>query len=507
MAEVLLLLRRRPGAEPPDVISGSWDGVHLTHAQLGKRHGATADDLAAVRAFARKAKLEIESVDAGSRRVLVAGGRRALERAFKVKLRYHAEHGRTFRTHDRAPRIPRELNGIVTSVFGLDDRPLGTRHRRAGAGHDPRKALWPSAVAALYHFPRKLDGRGHTIAILELGGGLRKKDVKKALRKQGIAMPRIDVVTVAGARDRRGRDRAADDEMALDVQVAAAAAPGARLVVYIAPDTERGLVEMISTAIHDRAHAPTILSLSWGQPESDWSSQGRAAIEAVLHDAALLGITVVASAGDAGSAGSPGAKGVAVNYPASSAYVLGCGGTSLRLSRKGRRIRKETVWNDLPSRGATGGGVSQVFSRPLYQKSALVPPAARPGGRDGRGVPDVAASADPDVGYLVRLGGKTVVNGGTSASTPLWAALIARLNQGIRRNLGFLNPVLYGELGPSGTLREITKGSNGAYRASPGWNPCTGLGSPRGKRMLEALRRTSASRAAGARPRGRRRRA
>lgn len=147
------------------------------------------------------------------------------------------------------------------------------------------------------------------------------------------------------------------------------------------------------------------------------------------------------------------------------------------------------MWNEtLQNEGATGGGVSAVFTRPDYQNTVDVPPSANPPHNIGRGVPDVAAVADPVTGVVVmRIDGKHLEPiGGTSASAPLWAALVARLNEGLKARCGFLNPILYGRF-PAGVLRDITVGNNGAYAAGQGWDPCTGLGSPNGTQLLEAL--------------------
>jgi kumamolisin len=112
-----------------------------------------------------------------------------------------------------------------------------------------------------------------------------------------------------------------------------------------------------------------------------------------------------------------------------------------------------------------------------------VPPSANPGGRKGRGVPDVAGDADPATGYQVRVDGQEAVFGGTSAVAPLFSALVARMNQKLGKPVGFVNPVLYGTAGRK-AFHDVTKGTNGAYRAAKGWDPCTGLGSPDGAKLL-----------------------
>jgi len=164
--------------------------------------------------------------------------------------------------------------------------------------------------------------------------------------------------------------------------------------------------------------------------------------------------------------------------------VLGCGGT--RLETAGGVFR-ETVWNDGPG-SAGGGGVSRLFTVPNYQTSVPLPRSANPGHRAGRVVPDVSGVADPETGFIIvgPSGDFEGPIGGTSATAPLWAALIARVNQAIGRPVGFLNPILY-KFMASGVLRDITTGDNGMYAAGVGYDACTGLGSIDGVQLLQAF--------------------
>jgi hypothetical protein len=179
---------------------------------------------------------------------------------------------------------------------------------------------------------------------------------------------------------------------------------------------------------------------------------------------------VTAAAGDNGS--NDGERGNHCDYPASSPHVLGCGGTSLHVN--GANI-SETVWNDGAQGGATGGGFSSLFPLPSWQTNAAA----------SRGVPDVAGVADPETGYVVDVDGQQMVIGGTSAVAPLWAALVARLNQALGKRLGFINPTLYAL---AGVFRDIVNGTNGAFSARPGWDACTGLGVPIGNKLLASLK-------------------
>jgi len=201
----------------------------------------------------------------------------------------------------------------------------------------------------------------------------------------------------------------------------------------------------------------------------------------------LLGVSVCCASGDSGSSDGVADGEAHVDFPASSPNVLACGGTNLQ-SSKGK-ITSEVAWND--ASGATGGGVSETFSLPSYQAKANVPVSVNPSHFKGRGVPDVSGDADPATGYQVRVDGRSAVFGGTSAVAPLWAALIALLNQQHGSPRGFWNPSLY--TAPAGSFHDITSGNNGAYQCGPGWDACTGLGSPNGVGLsvLKAKKQTA----------------
>jgi kumamolisin len=197
-----------------------------------------------------------------------------------------------------------------------------------------------------------------------------------------------------------------------------------------------------------------------------------------MQTAAALGITITVASGDSGSSDGVGDGANHVDFPSSSPHVLACGGTALTLSNGARST--ETVWNDQSQGGgATGGGVSSYFALPSWQASAKVPAPAN--GNGGRGVPDVAGDAAPATGYQILVDGQSAVVGGTSAVAPLWAALVALVNQQTGRNAGFLNPVLYS--GGEANFFDVTSGTNGSYKAAAGWDPCTGLGSPDGQKI------------------------
>ena len=260
----------------------------------------------------------------------------------------------------------------------------------------------------------------------------------------------------------------ADGEVQLDIQVAGSVAPGADLAVYYGNNTGSGFLAAISAAVHDTQRAPSVISISWGGPENQWAAQDIDAMDQAFQSAATLGITVCVASGDDGA--SDGERGtLVVDFPAASPHVLGCGGTTLP------GTGAETAWNDGAQGGASGGGFSAHFNRPDWQS----------GNTQGRGVPDVAGDADPQTGYNVAVDGQATVIGGTSAVAPLWAGLIALINQSTGSNAGFVNPTLYAS---ASAMTDILTGNNDGYNCGPGWDPVTGLGSPKGNAVLAVLK-------------------
>jgi kumamolisin len=342
-------------------------------------------------------------------------------------------------------------------------------------------------MASLYNYPAG-NGQGECIGLIELGGGYRPADLKTYFAGLGVPLPKVSAVSVDhGKNHPTGDPNGPDGEVMLDIEVAGAIAPAAHLAVYFAPNTDQGFLDAVTTAIHDTTNKPSVISISWGGPESSWTQQSMTAFDQAFQAAAAMGITVCVAAGDGGS--SDGATGDNVDFPASDPYVLACGGTSLQAS--GNAITSETVWNDGAQGGATGGGISTFFSLPPYQEGLSA--ALTAGGTKAltnRGVPDVAGDADENTGYDVRVDGSNTVIGGTSAVAPLWAGLVARINSASGKSAGYLNPILYQH---QSDFNDITEGNNGDFAAAPGWDACTGMGSPNGTGIASVLSGNSAS--------------
>lgn len=482
-----LVLRRR-GVLDENLVTGQET---VTPQEFAARFGASPDDVVRVAEVLTTAGLTITGLHAGARRVTVRGPASLLTTVFGAELslvRSRTSGGATVEHHARSGELflPAELAGIVTAVLGLDGRPQARAQFRLHTEPAAAKSFTPDQLGSFYAFPAGTDGTGRAIAIIELGGGFEPADVTAYFDGLKITAPKVTAVGVDGGENApTGDPNSADGEVLLDIEVAGALAPGAPQLVYFAPNTDQGFLDAVTTAVH-ATPTPTVVSISWGQSEDQWTAQARTAMDEAFADAAALGVTVCAASGDNGSSDGQSDGAQHADFPASSPNALACGGTHLEGTPPG--ITSETVWNTSGG-GATGGGVSDVFPVPAYQSTAGVP--ARAGGGAGRGVPDVAGNADPATGYQVLVDGQRIVVGGTSAVAPLWAALLARLAQGAGRSFGLVHTQLYqgiraGVAQPG--FHDITSGDNGAYQAGPGWDASTGLGSPDGEALLKALK-------------------
>jgi phospholipase C len=476
------------------------DRRYLTREQHCQAHGASADDLRRVEDFGRAHGLAVVEASEARRSVVLAGAASAMKAAFEVDLQQFRHAGGTYRGRVGAITIPQDLADVIVGVFGLDNRPQAqSQLRRPKPKPTPTGAasgsFTPPAIAGLYSFPPGLDGTGQCIAIIELGGGFRPADLATYFEGLGKPQPEVTAVSVDQGQNAPTTASGADGEVMLDIEVAGAIAPGAAIAVYFAPNTDQGFLDAVTTAVHDSVNKPSVVSISWGSAESQWTAQAMTQFDEAFQAAATMGVTICVAAGDNGSGDDVSDGAPHVDFPASSPNALGCGGTSL--SSDGTAITSETVWNDGANGGATGGGVSSVFPLPAYQSDCGVPPIAGTT-QTGRGVPDVAGNADPATGYQIRVDGQDMVVGGTSAVAPLWASLIALMNQKLAQPVGLLQPLIYGALAGKGVFNDVVTGSNGAYTAGAGWDACTGWGSPIGSALLQALAGTSGG--AGATP-------
>ena len=449
-------------------VSGSASSMAVYHAE--------------VYVFARMFGLQVMPVATEDPIIVLRAPISALEQAFGVQLfARRGADGTMCRGYSGCIHIPAFLHHVVSAVIGLDDVPVAQSYVCASRyAQRPMSALssgyLATQVAELYGFPSHVQGAGQCIGIIALGGGYRLQDLDRYFSRLGLSTPYIADVYLNKARNTPTIPNSHDREIMLDIQVAGAIAPAARLVVYFSQNNDKGFYDALYKAIHDKVHAPGIITISWGAAEKKWARQSLNAYNELFRKAAERGITICAASGDAGSSDGIADGKVHVDFPASSPYVLACGGTYL-IAKNGR-IVSETVWHE-SDYAASGGGVSEVFPLPDYQADANVPVSMNISKFRGRGVPDVAGNAAHGTDYQIIVDGVSMVIGGTSAVAPLYAGLIARLNELVGHNLGFINPLLYRN---PNLFREIVKGNNitakpqMGYTAGPGWNACTGLG-------------------------------
>jgi kumamolisin len=476
---------------------------YLTHEELADRHGASKEDLDKIEQFAQQHDLTVVHRSAAERSIVLKGRLGDLLSAFHADVQiYHHATG-TYRGRKGEIALPDSLSGIVTGVFGFDTRPKHRApHRQKAAvnrGPSATNGVAATEFATRYNFPAAsngmtLDGTGQTVAIIELGGGYRTSDLSVFFQEIKIPVPNVSSVSVDHAGNSPTTANSDDGEVMLDIEVAGAVVPKANFVVYFAPNNgDKGFIDAISAAVHDEERKPSVISISWGGPEVSTDQQGVDAYHELFAAAGALGITICIASGDHGTADLNAEQWdgkIHVDHPACDDLVLGCGGTQIDSGT-------DVVWNDgtpfdvntLGGGGwASGGGISEVFAVPSYQAAANMPVSIN-SGRPGRGVPDVAMSA---TNFFTRVDRTEGPSGGTSAVAPLMAGLVARLNQAKNKNVGFLNPFLYANAA-KGVVRDVTVGTNAimstiqGYSAGPGWDACTGLGTPDGTVILNNL--------------------
>jgi kumamolisin len=522
---VTIVVRRRASGSPlPDhdyfLRTPPARRRRLPTDQFAARYGAELDDLRRVSDFVTASGLRVLETHPARRSVKATGTVAQMNAAFGVTLgRYERTtvrrrggqpHAVTYRAYEGFIHVPAELTEVIVGVFGLDNQPISKRNSNDPPGTAP---IPTTTITSLYDFPTNA-ATGQTIGIVSLGG-YDTSDVNAPF----ATPPTITPIDIDGASNLgAGFD---SGETTQDICIAALAAPGAAIAVYFIPDSSLGWVDMVQRIVHPDPGDPVCSVFSSSFYISDGDDLETLAnesisvafvdvVSAAFHDAAIQGVTVCIAAGDTGAnskvGANPGAWGLGfpgdgkahVQYPGSDPWVLCVGGTTIG-SISGTSF-DEYVWNDPPSNpqawGTTGGGVSAFFDQPSYQAAAGVPVSINDG-HIGRGTPDVAANASANSGYFgLTYEGNPFVGNGTSASSPLWAGLIAIINAALLENVGFVNPAIYA-LGSS-VFRDIdpppgpTNNSNAGipgYTAGPGWDACTGWGSPRGTALLAGLHR------------------
>ncbi len=526
-ARVRLLLRSREALPIPELVEAAKRGRPIARADLWSRHGASEADVATVTAHFARFGLSVTPGFVAWRTVEVHGAVEDVLAAFP-----------------RGPQdpIPASLSEIVQWVWGLrlvgQEEPSlpppsrGVEPIPTPPPTDPRalrpQHFPPPDFVRFYGFSEDARGAGRCVGILSLLGGYDHADLDVFFSSLGIPRPRI--IDVGENRRALGNsDLWTNYEVTMDLEIASASAPEAEFVVYHSGARTGDEVDswsywkLFSDALFDDRHRPEVLSLSSGLPENlpgFWTRPEMALLDEILAAGACLGVTVCLPTGDSGSNFATGTMmfdaPALVYFPSTSPWCLSVGSTTVD-SVDGELVG-ERVWNRLAVHmnlyyrsdtppptpyhgGATTGGVSRYFPVPDWQRAAGVPPIQQIDMTnwvftnsqvfEGRGVPDVAACGDFMTGFRVYIDGRWCYGGGTCATAPFWAAMIARINQALGRPVGFVTPILY-ELVLERGLVPFNRpaGGNGAFVADPErpWNACTGLGTPRGAELIEALR-------------------
>jgi sugar lactone lactonase YvrE len=413
--------------------------------------------------------LEVTRTDGNRLAVFGRGSVDAVSAAFQVTFaRVTAADGAEFTSAVTAPSLPAELSASVLGIHGLQPhirrRPLSTPRQL-----QPRLTInvggyTPAQVAAAYNATGvAATGSGQTIAFYELAFPS-NSDLTTFWSDSGVSQSTANVQTVTVAGGPTSPSSGSSEEAALDVEWAGALAPAATLRIYAANENDPAENDEILQQVYaDLPNQPNLhqLCICVGGNELEIEKDYLVIEAQYMANLASAGVSVLVASGDNGAYND---NVLQTTYPTSDPDVTGVGGTSLTLGTGGA-VTSETAWS------GSGGGVSAVFSRPSWQVGTGVPAGST------RLVPDVAATADPNLGAMLVFNGSSVVIGGTSWATPIWTAFCALLNQSRSAPLGLLNPKLYPLIGTA-AVRDITSGSNGYYSAGVGYDLCTGVGVP-----------------------------
>ena len=355
MQVTVTLQPRKLGRKQPSLDDLIASGKTISREEYAARYGADPADVQKVGEFAAAFGLSIANVNLAAASVVLTGRTGDFAKAFHVDLAcYEHLRGQTYRGRTGSIMIPSELSKVIRSVHGLDDRVQARpQFRVADSGNASPSAtagsLTALQVAKAYNFPTDVTGSGQTIGIIELGGGFATSDLATYFSGLGVSpAPKVVAVSVDGAQNSpTGSTSGPDTEVMLDIEVAGTVAPGAQIVVYFAPNSDAGFLDAINQAATDTVYKPSVISISWGGPESSWTAQSLQSYNSSLQAASAMGVTVCVACGDNGSDDGVGDGQDHVDFPSSSPYSLACGGTTLSLS--GSSISSEVVWNELSS--------------------------------------------------------------------------------------------------------------------------------------------------------------
>jgi kumamolisin len=460
--------------QPAKLASLIGSGRTVTPAVYASEFGPDPALAMQAEAILRAAGFQV-SWAAGSGVIAADGPAPAAAALFGVDIEnYRLADGSSFYASLDTPRLSPSLAAAVSSVTGFDD------YRRARTYAVRPGGLTPPDVIAFYNLKplrdRGLDGTGQTIVLPEIDDLPDLSDLNKFATK--YSLPPYDQLLTIRRDTSWGKPMKPQGETVLDLEIIHEVAPAAKLVVYMSAADfahgDRAFDQMVTE------HLGSVISESLGACEPEVPDGHRAIYGGIEDRAVALGMSHFVASGDNGAYTCGQNMPPAGSFPATLPTVTAVGGTSVFESLQGTYF-KETAWSGPIDETGTGGGPSQYYALPSYQHSV-----GQAAGHGFRQVPDVSANADPATGFHIIFGGKEGQAGGTSASTPLWAATIALINQDLKskgmREVGFANPAIYwmGDNSaslPARPFHDVTAGNNLAYDAGTGWDFVTGWGS------------------------------
>lgn len=456
----------------------------LTPAEFNARFGPSESDVRLVSEHLARYGMRVGRL--GSLVLTAEGPTASVESSFQVQVgNYQTRSGRVAHAANADPIFPADLAGKIKAVAGLDDF-MQLRPRARERALDSRASMSDGMTPAKIRSAYSLDtipqtGAGETLAIFTLAG-YTASDIAAYASATGITAPTLQNVLVDG-----GPANPSDgaEETTLDIQLAAAVAPGlSKIMVYQGPNTDTGVLHTYAQIAND--NVAKVVSSSWGLSEDLSSSSFRDAENTIFQQMAAQGQSIFAASGDDGATDDQTRpNNLSVDDPASQPYVTAVGGTTLSLT-SANTYRSESAW------AGSGGGTSDYWAQPSWQSQVGTNNHGQ--WTNGRMLPDVSLNADPNTGYSIYFGGGWHVYGGTSCAAPIWAAFTSLVNQKRvadgRSRVGFLNPQLY-QIGQSAqnpaAFHDVASGNNGYFLGADFHDLATGWGSFSGQGLFNNL--------------------
>lgn len=470
-------------------------GKYLGTEEFIEKFAPTQEDYDKVIEYAHELGLTVTNKHSNRTLLNVIGSANLIEKSFDLKLNLYHKKERSFYAPNNDPLVPVSIANIIRGVVGLDNmavwRPFHRKLKKseeinlnAALAHPsgPGGGFGPNDIKIAYNLtavPEK--GLGQNIALFQLAS-YQQSDINQYTTFFGLPPAKLTNILVDG-----GSTSGINAEVTLDIELALAMAPQSQIYVYEGPNSSQGVLDTYNRIATDNIAKQ--ISTSWGLADILVNNQFRQAENQIFLQMAAHGQTIYAASGDSGAYGNYPNQTLSTDDPASQPYMCGVGGTTLSVNPTTGIYVSETVWNNGPGNGASGGGVCTFWPIPQWQ--VAVPTVYS---KTNRNVPDVSLDGDPRTGYSIYHGGRWVIYGGTSCAAPLWAGYTALVNQKLTAQqkpaLGFVNPILY-SIGLSSAylpdFHDVTVGNNQFYSAHPGYDNCTGWGSFNGINLYNTL--------------------